>query len=138
LAISVTKNGRPFAERAKEILTSLGAHVLGVVVNGLGGQAGGRYGYGYDSYNYGYGYGYTYRYSYTYTDGYTEDKASSYYSAPANAEMPPHPPSTAAMATDALTDPVVVAPAAPAAPPSAAVMLPPPISPFDDESYPAS
>ena len=47
-----------------------------MVVNGLGGQAGGRYGYGYDSYNYGYGYGYTYRYSYTYTDEYTADKAS--------------------------------------------------------------
>lgn len=91
LAIRVTKNGRPFAERAKEILTSLGANCLGVVVNGLGGQAGGgRYGYGYDSYNYGYGY--TYRYSYTYTDDYTDDKASSYYTAPDNPDMPQSPP----------------------------------------------
>ena len=40
LAIRVTKNGRPFAERAKEILASLGANVLGVVVNGLGSPAG--------------------------------------------------------------------------------------------------
>jgi capsular exopolysaccharide synthesis family protein len=78
LAIRVTKNGRPFAERAKEILASLGANVLGVVVNGIGSQAGGgKYGYGYDQY--GYGYGYTYRYSYTYADEYTDDKAASYY-----------------------------------------------------------
>ena len=41
MAIRVTKNGRPFAERAKEILTSLGANVLGVVVNGFGTQADG-------------------------------------------------------------------------------------------------
>ena len=79
LAIRVTKNGRPFAERAKEILASLGANVLGVVVNGLGSQTGGRYGYGYDQYAYGYQYGYTYRYSYTYTDEYSDDKAASYY-----------------------------------------------------------
>jgi succinoglycan biosynthesis transport protein ExoP len=75
LAIRVTKNGRPFAERAKEILASLGANVLGVVVNGLGSPSGGKYGYGYDQYQYGYGY--TYRYSYTYTDEYTDDKAAS-------------------------------------------------------------
>src|SRR5213079_3431948 len=68
MAIRVTKNGRPFAERAKEILGSLGANVIGVVVNGLGSQGGGKYGYGY-----------TYRYSYTYADEYTDDKAASYY-----------------------------------------------------------
>ncbi len=77
MAIRVTKNGRPFAERAKEILGSLGANVIGVVVNGLGSQGGGKYGYGYDQYQYGYGY--TYRYSYTYADEYTDDKAASYY-----------------------------------------------------------
>lgn len=77
LAIRVTKNGRPFAERAKEILGSLGANVLGVVVNGLGSPSGGKYGYGYDQYQYGYGY--TYRYSYTYADEYSDDKAASYY-----------------------------------------------------------
>jgi capsular exopolysaccharide synthesis family protein len=89
LAIRVTKNGRPFAERAKEVLTSLGANILGVVVNGLGSPAGGRYGYGYDQYQYGYGY--TYRYSYTYTDEYTDDKAASYYTnSPADA--PPDAP----------------------------------------------
>src|SRR5262249_60628530 len=79
LAIRVTKNGRPFAERAKEILASLGANVLGVVVNGLGSQTGGRYGYGYDPYSYGYQYGSTNRYSYTYADEDGDDKASSYY-----------------------------------------------------------
>ena len=55
----------------------MGANVLGVVVNGLGSPAGGKYGYGYDQYQYGYGY--TYRYSYTYTDEYSDDKAASYY-----------------------------------------------------------
>jgi capsular exopolysaccharide synthesis family protein len=100
MAIRVTKNGRPFAERAKEILNSLGAHVLGVVVNGLGGNAGGRYGYGYDSYNYGYGYGYTYRYSYTYTDEYSADKGASYYTAPDHPEMPSLPPAPSGMEPD--------------------------------------
>jgi len=76
LTIRVTKNGRPYAERAKEILASLGANVIGVVVNGFGGQAGGRYGYEHYQYGYGYGYGYSYSYSY----GYKEDEqAKSYY-----------------------------------------------------------
>jgi capsular exopolysaccharide synthesis family protein len=91
LAIRVTKNGRPFAERSKEILNSLGANVLGVVVNGLGSPSGGKYGYGYDQYQYGYGY--TYRYSYTYTDEYSDDKAASYYNTEptgdAAAQQPP-------------------------------------------------
>jgi capsular exopolysaccharide synthesis family protein len=88
LAIRLTKNGRPFAERSKEILSSLGANVLGVVVNGVGSPAGaGKYGYGYDNYNYGYGY--TYRYSYTYTDEYSDDKAAAYYETPADAPVQP-------------------------------------------------
>jgi capsular exopolysaccharide synthesis family protein len=90
LAIRVTKNGRPFAERSKEILASLGANVLGVVVNGLGSPAGGKYGYGYDQYQYGYGY--TYRYSYTYTDEYTDDKAASYYNTEPTGAAPPSAP----------------------------------------------
>jgi capsular exopolysaccharide synthesis family protein len=90
LAIRVTKNGRPYAERAKEILTSLGANVLGVVVNGLGSPAGGKYGYGYDQYQYGYGY--TYRYSYTYADEYTDDKAASYYNTEPAGDAPPSAP----------------------------------------------
>jgi capsular exopolysaccharide synthesis family protein len=53
LNIRVTKNSRPAAERAKEILLTLGAKIIGVVVNGVGDK-----GTGYD----GYGYGYRYRY----------------------------------------------------------------------------
>ena len=36
LVIRLTKNGRPAAERAREILHTLQANVLGVVVNGVG------------------------------------------------------------------------------------------------------
>jgi capsular exopolysaccharide synthesis family protein len=54
LALRVVKNGRPQAERAKEILASLDTPVLGVVVNG-GGFRGPDYGgYGYDGYYLGY------------------------------------------------------------------------------------
>ncbi len=53
LTIRITKDGRPAAERAKEILGTLGATVVGVVVNGVDGSAKGGYGYG----NYGYGTG---------------------------------------------------------------------------------
>jgi capsular exopolysaccharide synthesis family protein len=132
LAIRVTKNGRPFAERAKEILNSLGAHVLGVVVNGLGGNAGGRYGYGYDSYNYGYGYGYTYRYSYTYADEYTADKGASYYQAPENAEMPPLPPAPAGNEQELPSEPPFEPPPASPSRPSQSVFS------LDDESLPPS
>lgn len=76
LCIRVTKNGRPFAERAREVLTSLGANILGVVVNGFGTQVGGGK-YGYEHYNYGYGEGYSYTYGYTY--GYSDKEAASYY-----------------------------------------------------------
>jgi capsular exopolysaccharide synthesis family protein len=63
LTIRIFKNGRPGAERCREILTTLGANLLGVVVNGVGGKGQG-YGYGYShySYNYGYGHGYTHGY----------------------------------------------------------------------------
>jgi succinoglycan biosynthesis transport protein ExoP len=54
LALRVSKNGRPSAERAKEALNSLGANILGVVVNGVGSDAGASYGY--ESGQYGYGY----------------------------------------------------------------------------------
>src|SRR5205823_285260 len=56
LTIRITKNGRPAAERAKEILGTLGATVIGVVVNGTDRRAGSG-GYGYGTYGYGYGYG---------------------------------------------------------------------------------
>jgi capsular exopolysaccharide synthesis family protein len=59
LTIRVSKNGRPSAERAKEMLASLGANVLGVVVNGIGKEAG-AYGYSYRHYRYDH-YGYEYK-----------------------------------------------------------------------------
>jgi capsular exopolysaccharide synthesis family protein len=62
LAIRVSKNGRPQAERAKEILAGLGANILGVVVNAVGGRL--RDGYENGQYTYGYGYGYAYTYAY--------------------------------------------------------------------------
>ena len=47
----------PNARRAKDLLTSLRANMLGVVVNGYGRQ-GSPFGYdGYHGYGYGYGYG---------------------------------------------------------------------------------
>jgi capsular exopolysaccharide synthesis family protein len=53
LTIRIAKNGRPAAERAREILETLGAKVFGVVVNGVGGAAGAAGGYGYEHYHYG-------------------------------------------------------------------------------------
>jgi len=60
LTVRISKNGRPHAQRAKEILATLGANVLGVVVNGVGRDA---EGYGYDKYHYGYSYQ-AYEYAY--------------------------------------------------------------------------
>ncbi len=59
LTIRVSKNGRPAAERAKELLSNIGVHILGVVVNGIGKDSGGT-GYGYRYYAYDH-YGYEYR-----------------------------------------------------------------------------
>jgi capsular exopolysaccharide synthesis family protein len=74
LTIRISKNARPQAQRAKEILATLGANVFGVVVNGV--DRSGAYGYGY---NYGYhtGYGYQSRY---YTYQYTSEDNEDYYS----------------------------------------------------------
>src|SRR5207237_9002424 len=58
LNIRISKNGRPNAERAREILHTLGVTIFGVVVNGVKRHRGaGGYGYGYESYQYGQGYG---------------------------------------------------------------------------------
>lgn len=67
LVVRVSKNGRPAAERAKEILATLGAKTLGIVVNGVGRQSGFA-AYSYGSYRSGYGYG-NYSYGYAYGDG---------------------------------------------------------------------
>jgi hypothetical protein len=59
----ITGKVRPAAERAKETLITLGANVVGVVVNNLNGGRGGAYGSGN-------GYGYKYSNSYGYADNY--------------------------------------------------------------------
>jgi Mrp family chromosome partitioning ATPase len=69
LLIRITKHVRPHAKRALESLESLGANLIGLVVNGVGGNRPGMgYGFGsqygsryannsgyYDSYTYNYG-----------------------------------------------------------------------------------
>ena len=73
LTIRISKNGRPDAERAKEMLHSLGVDIIGVIVNGVGQQN--KYGYN-RYYNYQYGYNYSYNYNYSYyknADGYYEE-----------------------------------------------------------------
>lgn len=85
--LRISRNVRPKAQRTQEILQSLGAKVLGVVVNGIG--VAGEYGYGkyygskyyhtgyYGGYGYRNGYGGGNGYGYyenSYKDYYTEDE----------------------------------------------------------------
>ena len=56
LTVRIIKDGRPDVERAKEILDTLDAKVLGVAVSGVDGPAG--YGYKYYQYDRKYQYGY--------------------------------------------------------------------------------
>jgi capsular exopolysaccharide synthesis family protein len=70
LNIRASKDGRPSAIRAKEILNTLGVTVLGVVVNGVDGD-GKSGGYGYDYYSYSYRNGY-----YRSDDGYYSGNAT--------------------------------------------------------------
>jgi len=72
LVIRLSKNGRPAAERAREVLYHLQANVLGVVVNGVGRAAGA---YGYEHYNYQYGYGGYYVSTAAETNGHAEGAA---------------------------------------------------------------
>ncbi len=51
MTIRVSKNGRPAAERARDLLTGLKVNCLGLVVNGVG-KHGAMTGYGYDHYRY--------------------------------------------------------------------------------------
>jgi capsular exopolysaccharide synthesis family protein len=66
LTIRVAKNGRPAAERARDLLVGLRVPVFGVVVNGVG-QHGAAVGYGYEHYQY------AADYSPEYTSGQTTD-----------------------------------------------------------------
>src|SRR5206468_5787608 len=74
LTLRLTRNVRPSAERARDVFASLGANVLGVVVNGV---AAGRDASGYTTYQYGYKYEYTSNYSYS--GDYADDAAKNYY-----------------------------------------------------------
>ncbi len=83
VTLRLRRNLKPLAHRAVQMLRSVNAHVIGVVVNGVEGQGGygaggyrygSSYGYGYGRYGYGYGqnqqYGYGYGYGGTYGYGY--------------------------------------------------------------------
>lgn len=77
LTIRVARNSRPQAERAKEILSTLGVEVLGVVVNGVGRQHGrAGYGYGYDHYKSGYGFDVGYGTGYGAGESYYQNDAA--------------------------------------------------------------
>lgn len=71
LCTRLSKTARPAAERAKDILTSMGANLLGVLVNDSASIAKGYDSYGY---RYSYGYGYNYKYHYQYSEEYTDDE----------------------------------------------------------------
>ncbi len=66
LTMRLRRNVKPLATRAARILESVDAKLLGVVVNGVSGEAGYGYSYGYNDYRYAYRYGGNYRYGYKY------------------------------------------------------------------------
>ena len=82
LALRVSKNGRPAAERAKELLTNLGVNVLGAVINGTGKDGRGS-GYEYRYYAYDYAYEYEYRDDGAEKPAHTNGKAASSGASPA-------------------------------------------------------
>lgn len=80
MTMRLRRNVKPLAVRAKSILESVGANLLGVVINGVSSEAGYGYNYDYNDYRYAYKYGsnyrsgYGYRYGYgNYRYGYSED-----------------------------------------------------------------
>jgi capsular exopolysaccharide synthesis family protein len=90
LALRISRKSRPTAERAREILSTLGVRVLGVVVNGVTrGKAGSRYGA--SSYDYTYG-----------PDDYTgpeEEPAGGYYHEESREDKPADAPQAPAPAS---------------------------------------
>jgi capsular exopolysaccharide synthesis family protein len=68
LTMRLRKNGRPLAERARDILSALDAKVLGVVINGNDKDPAQHDGYGY-GYKYGSYYSYTDYHHYTDEEG---------------------------------------------------------------------
>jgi capsular exopolysaccharide synthesis family protein len=104
LVIRLGKDARPGAIHAVEMLTELGARILGVVVNGIG--RGATYGmryhqyykYQYRGYRYPYGYGYGYggRKGHRYGDVYYHDNATSSSDGKmSHSGSPPQPPNHA-------------------------------------------
>jgi hypothetical protein len=79
MVLRYSKDGRPNAQRAKQILDTLGVNLLGIIVNAVDRQsARGNYGYRHHRYSYGYGYG----------DGDAPTKGSSHTARPAGTELP--------------------------------------------------
>ncbi len=68
LVFGITRRSRGQVERARELLADTGANLIGVVVNGVDGPAGG---YSAGAYKYGY------HYEYQYTDQYADDADAS-------------------------------------------------------------
>jgi len=94
VTLRITKKARPNGVRAIGMLNSLGANLIGIVVNGAGGESG----YGYGSNLYG---GYRYRYSahgYGYGYGYAERSNGTYYSDEASDQPAPKELSLASQA----------------------------------------
>jgi capsular exopolysaccharide synthesis family protein len=87
LVLRMNKHGRTFAERATEVLATLGVTVFGVVVNGIGGRGKNSY---YNNYYYSYGnsYHYAHRY-YRYEDQATENNEDERADALANGVTDP-------------------------------------------------
>lgn len=69
LTLRLRKNGRPLAERARDILSALDAKVLGVVLNGNDKDSARKDGYSYYGYQYGSSYSYTDYHHYTDEEG---------------------------------------------------------------------
>ena len=76
LAMRIKKNVKLSAGRAKEVLDSVGANIMGIVVNGAG-MVQGNYSNS-AAYGYGYGYGSGYAGNY-YSYGYDDGESSYYY-----------------------------------------------------------
>lgn len=70
MTMRLRRNVKPLALRAKSILNSVGANLLGVVINGVSSEAGYGYNYDYNDYRYAYKYGSNYRSGYGYRYGY--------------------------------------------------------------------
>lgn len=88
LTIRLSKNGRPAAERARDLLAGLKVNCIGVVVNGVG-KHGSMTGYGYEHYKYSD----DYTTDYTMTDELSHEEHGEQADSPARSEgEPEHAP----------------------------------------------